>query len=297
MDIRSLRYISEIAKTKNLTKAANNLYISQPALSKALKKAEQELECELFYRDGNFLLPTDSGEILLARAQTIIEQFSVINESLRDLKKMRKGHVSLGLPPIVSLLYFPPLIYGFRQEYPGIQLNYYEYGAMILADKIMSDEINVAVGMRPIFNEGLNEIPIIKKEIGIALLKTHPFAQKKALRMHDLEGVPIITFTSDFMAHHHLMCKYSEAGVKPVFDLLSTDCDLMVEYTRLSNGVCVLPRPALEYYLKPEMITMSFEPKFYWEMSLVFKKNAYVSHATQALISYFQSYFSKHESD
>jgi len=293
MDIRVLRYIAEIAKTKNLTKAASNLYVSQPALSKALKKAEMELECLLFYRDGSAMIPTDSGEVLLERADTIIKEFSVMNESLLDLKKLRKGHVSLGLPPIVSLLYFPPLIYNFRKKYPDIQLNYFEYGAMMLADKIMSDEIDLAVGMRPIFNDGLNEIPIVSKEIGIAVRKTHPFAQKKAVSMNDLKGVPIITFTSDFMVHHHLMGRYADAGIKPVFDLLSTDCNLMVEFARLSGGVCILPRPALEYYINEEMTTVSFEPRFNWELSLVFKKNAYMSHATKALISCCQSYFSE----
>ena len=73
MDLREMHYLLEIANTGHMTQAANNLFISQPALSKSLRKVENELGTELFYRDGNRLLPTDTGRIVIEKSSEILQ--------------------------------------------------------------------------------------------------------------------------------------------------------------------------------------------------------------------------------
>ena len=88
MDIREMRYFIELARTKNMTKAAQNLYISQPALHKALRKVEAELDTTLFCRQGNEFLPTDTGTILLEKAQSVLGLVAQMEDSIAATKNL-----------------------------------------------------------------------------------------------------------------------------------------------------------------------------------------------------------------
>ena len=92
MDIREMRYFTELAKTKNMTKAAQNLYISQPALHKALRKVEAELNTTLFYRQGNEFLPTDTGIILLENSKSILNLVAQMEDSIAENTAVWTGH-------------------------------------------------------------------------------------------------------------------------------------------------------------------------------------------------------------
>lgn len=295
MDVRMLRYVLEIYRTKNLTKAAANLYISQPALSKAIKKLEGELGMALFYREGSSLLPTDAAEIILERADGILDDFAVIDASLQDLKSLKRGRVSLGLPSIVALMYFPPILTAFREKYPGIDIKTFEYGGRELEERISAGLVDVAVSMRPIRAEGLNEIPIILDKMVAAMNRNHPLAGKTAITMQDLKDRPINTFTEEFSAHRQLMEWYLEAGVTPVTDILSPTCNFLVEMTKRNGEVCVLPGPTIRYFNHEGLVLIPFEPNFPWELCIVFRKNAYMSGATKLLISHIQGAFSASE--
>lgn len=110
MDIREIRYIIEIANTRNMTKAAANLFITQPALSKMLKKVELELGMPLFYREGNVMSPTEAGTLLVEHGTGISQIFDEMDSQLRDLKSMKRGRVILGVPPVIAAFDFPEII-------------------------------------------------------------------------------------------------------------------------------------------------------------------------------------------
>lgn len=120
MDIREIRYIIEIANTRNMTKAAANLFITQPALSKMLKKVELELGMPLFYREGNVMSPTEAGTLLVEHGTGISQIFDEMDCQLRDLKSMKRGRVILGIPPVIAAFDFPEIIMRFRKHFPNV---------------------------------------------------------------------------------------------------------------------------------------------------------------------------------
>lgn len=162
MDIREMRYFTELAKTKNMTKAAQNLYISQPALHKALRKVEAELNTTLFYRQGNEFLPTDTGIILLENSKSILNLVAQMEDSIAETKNLKRGKVHLGFPTVVGNLYMPDLLIKFQQIHPNIALHTTESGGAALAHMVTEGELDMAIIMRPVYSDALNEIPIIK---------------------------------------------------------------------------------------------------------------------------------------
>ena len=118
MDLREMHYLLEIANTGHMTQAANNLFISQPALSKSLRKVENELGTELFYRDGNRLLPTDTGRIVIEKSSEILQLAANMNDAVDSTKNLKRGKVTLGCPSIVASLYLSELLIEFQRIYP-----------------------------------------------------------------------------------------------------------------------------------------------------------------------------------
>ena len=101
MDIRELRYILEIATQRNMTRAASRLYISQPALSKVLKKVEGELARPLFSRDGTIMTPTDAGELLIRWGEQILKDFDALQSELSALVERKRYHLcGVALPSL-----------------------------------------------------------------------------------------------------------------------------------------------------------------------------------------------------
>ena len=110
MDIRELRYIIGIACARNMTKAAENLFVTQPALSKMLKKVEEQIGIPLFFRDGNSMIPTDAGLCVVERGRKIVNEFDALEKTLSDMKNMSSERVMLGIPPVIAALDFRKLL-------------------------------------------------------------------------------------------------------------------------------------------------------------------------------------------
>ncbi len=293
MDIRELKYVVEIGKTRNLTKAAGNLFITQPALSKTLKKLEKELGSQLFYREGNTIMPTDEGQILLEKSEVVFGAFDDMCQAVRDVQHLDAGRVRLGFPSVVGLLYLPQVLANFKNKFPGIELQIFVFGGAELIKNVVVNEIDVGFGMRPILCDTVNETPVIEDEVVIGMDASHPLAQKKYIRMEDLANVSYISLDSGYCLYAQLNERFRQANVVPTPHILGRECGLMMEFTRISNLVCIFPKPVLEYYAWPTMVYRSFIPKFTWELCIIYRKNVYISNAIKALMRYIQAHFLK----
>ena len=292
MDIREMQYILEIDKTGHLTQAAHNLFISQPALSKALRKIETELDTPLFYRDGNTLRPTDTGEVVIEKASAILALAEEMSDAVAATKNLSQGKVSLGVPSVVMDMYFSELLIQFQHTYPGIDLHITEEGGTALTSLVASGELDVAIIMRPVYSDMLNEIPIIKNQIVACVNSSHPWAVRNYINIRDFKDIPFITFNSTFNVHTQLMKRFKEEKIYPNILLTSTSCQFLYQYAYQSGNILVLPRPMIEMYCRNDDIRMiPFKPSFSWELCLIFRKNIFLSTASKALISFIQEYF------
>lgn len=292
MDLREIRYIIEIANTGHITTAANNLFISQPALSKTLHKAEGELKTKLFYKDNNRLCPTDACEVLLIRGRKIIELYDEMVELIDDLQNLKKGRIRFGVPSILATLFLPECIIRFNEQYPGISLHMTEAGGAALTQLTDSGKVDISMVMRPIYNNNLNEVPIFRDEVVACVNSSHPWASKKYVTIEDLLDIPIVTFNSTFNVYTELMKRYKSEGIQPKIKWLGSDCDFLYKFAHMSGSVLILPKPMIKEYCGEDNVSLiPFQPKFEWEISCIFCKNKPLSQASKALLLWIQEYF------
>ena len=291
MDLREMRYIIELSKTKHMTHAANNLFISQPALYKSIRKVETELDTVLFYKRGNELLPTDTGKIVIENAQKILKMASQMEDSITAAKDLKQGEVRFGFTSVVGTMYLPELLVKFQEKYPGIDLHLIEEGGARLKDMTENGELDIAIVLRPVHSEHLNEIPIIRDQFAVCIPEGHPWADRDEVTMEDFKNVPFITFNEHFSVYNLIMERFRAANTHPQMAFAGADGQFIYKYALASGHVAIMPKSMIELYCNNDPIKIAtFSPSFPWELCLIFPKNIFLSSASKAMITFMQEF-------
>ena len=137
MKIVQLEYFCAVSQYHSITQAAQKLYVTQPAVSNAIRELEKEFSVSLFTRSKNHLTLTKEGELFYQKAAALLRQIQQTSSELYDLGK-QTSPVRVGIPPILSTIFFPDMLTEFRKEYPEIPVELFEYGSRVCLKNIVS---------------------------------------------------------------------------------------------------------------------------------------------------------------
>lgn len=180
MNILHLKYFVVISKYENVSKAAKELLIAQPALSKILRSLEEEVGEPLFDRVGKKICLNSSGEIYLRHAKKILQEY---DEMLSELGVEKKENYTVRLSAKVATLLLPDIIFEFKNQYPEIAVNFTRNTTMDI-DMEHFDLVIVDSARPP---ERKNAYVLLEEECLIALHKGHPLAAKEKIELNELE--------------------------------------------------------------------------------------------------------------
>ena len=141
MDIKEAKYVLAIAQYKSINKAAKALYISQPSLSKYLQNLEYRMGVKLFERMQNKYIPTYTGKRYITYAKKMIQIDNEWLNELNDIKNLKKGHLNLAVPVVLSSCLLPKTIALFHQKFPDIDINIYEMSHSV--EKSLEDQTDI----------------------------------------------------------------------------------------------------------------------------------------------------------
>lgn len=291
MDIRQLKYFVEVAREKSYTKAANKLFVSQPALSKMIKNLENELGAQLFNRQGKNVVLTDCGENLYEKAQKTISYFDGIQESLKDIKELKKGQITVGIPPVIGSLYFAPIISSFKRNYPGINFIMFEEGARTVYTKVIEGVIDVGIVISPVNSRELVSIPVMEDECVVVVNKMNPLSNKQHISFIDLKNEPFNSLNEHFLLYEQIISKCHEAGFEPDITFKSSQWDFIIEMVSLNQGIAILPRPIVARSDFPDIRILSLRPSFRWEITIIIKKEKYITYLMKEFINHVKKSF------
>lgn len=294
MDIREMKYIDMIAHTRSLTKAAQKLHISQPALYKSLRKVEAEFNTTFFYRKGHESLPTDTGLIVLDYIRRTLESLEEMQERVQEIQTLQGGSVTFGFPAVVGTLYLPQALINFQNAYPNVSLKTVEAGANELSALVENGTLDMAILVRPVAHHSLSEIPLLQDQVVAGVTRKHPWFGRSSISIEDFASVSFNTFSPDFSVHTQLMGLFKENSITPHISFSGSNSEFLCQISMLSNGILVLPRPIIESICKDQMALIPFTPAFPWELSLAFRKNSYLSTSAEALVKHLQEHFLHH---
>ena len=145
MNYHELKYILCIAKYQNLTKAAQELYISQPTLTKHLQKLEREMGTKLFSRSGNSYTPTFAGRKYMEYTRKILQIQQDWEKELKDLTENNEGELNVAFPLMRSTCMVPQIMTSFFQKYPKVKVNILEEAYSIQEKLLLNDQLDFGI--------------------------------------------------------------------------------------------------------------------------------------------------------
>lgn len=191
MELHRLRYFVKVAETLHFTRAADELFVTQPALSQQIKILEDELNTPLFDRSGRKVKLTDAGFIFLEYAKGALFEVEKGERAMADLQEAVIGNVRIG----VMYSYFNPLlavIGNFCRLHPGVKTNILLGNNEDLHEKLSLSELDIALTFDDNNSEELEQKGAFKTRLVLAVEKNHPLAKLKQFSIFDLENMLLV---------------------------------------------------------------------------------------------------------
>ena len=178
MEYRDFEYVLTIYQEKSLSKAAEKLYITQPALSIFLTRLETQLQTQLFERTKRGLVPTYAGQKYIEFARQSIALARSFDQELCEIQAERKGILRLGTSPHIGSIVLPEVLFSFQNRYPNIHLAITEGTSLTLEKLIDNNELDMALMHLPLLCEHAGYTRVSDDRYVIAMAKDNPLTRK-----------------------------------------------------------------------------------------------------------------------
>ena len=187
MTLTELRYVVAVARERHFGRAAEACFVSQPTLSVAIKKLEDELGTQIFERRTNDVTMTPAGERIVGQAQRTLDEAGRIKEIARQGKDPLSGPLRLGVIYTIGPYLLPALVRQLLKDAPQMPLLLTENFTVKLVDLLKNGEIDVAIMALPLPEAGLVLQPVYDEPFVIAVPRMHPWSKRKAIPSEDLK--------------------------------------------------------------------------------------------------------------
>jgi len=289
VDVHALRTFVEVARQQGFTRASETLHVTQPAISKVVKALEEELGTPLFHRERRRVKLTDAGRIVLERAQGVLDSLRVIEEEVVELAALRRGRLRMGMPPIVGVTFFPPLLAEFHQAHPGILLELREEGSHHIEALVMDRELDVGAVVLPTDEKAFGTLPFVRDELRAVLHPSHPLARRPALALRELADTPFVLYRPEFALHGHILQACRRAGFKPTVVSESSHWDFIVAMVAANIGVALLPSTICRRLAPRQVRSVPMTaPVIPWNVALIWRRDRHLPPATRAWLELAQ---------
>lgn len=287
MELRVLNYFLAIAREENFTKAAQQLHITQPTLSRQIAQLEEELGVDLFVRSNHNIILTEDGMILKRRAQEIL---SLADKTKRDFlhkDENLEGVISIGSGEFLSTRCLTDCIAQFRRKHPLVRYEFYSGNAGNIRDQIERGLLDIGLMSEPIDIRKYEFISMpIKEEWGAFVREDSPLIDKAFIVPQDLVDIPLILPLGDF----------AESHIGKWFGEYISQIDVIAKGNLLYNeammaqsniGAVIGIRLNCNY---DRLRFISLNPSLKIDTALAWKKEQIFSAATTAFIDFSKQY-------
>lgn len=242
MEIDQLRYFLGAAERGNFTRAAEDLQISQPALSRSIQKLEEELGQPVFERKTRSIVLTEAGTLLQSRAQQIL---SIIEDTKSEITDDgESGRIRVGAIPTIAPYFLPEILKQFSQAFPSASLIVQENTTDQLLKSCTQGEIDLAILALPVPVKYLEVEELFEEELLLVLPLDHPLVEKPKINLADIAALPFVLLDEAHCLSDNIVSFCRQRSVQPVSVGRTSQLTMVQELVSLSHGISMIPKMA-----------------------------------------------------
>jgi DNA-binding transcriptional LysR family regulator len=248
VNLNQLRYFVSVAECGNFTRAANQHYISQTAITQQIHALEENVGAKLFDRNSRPVALTPAGRVFLKEAREILGKMDAALQRTREATTGLEGELRLGFTKGYEHSDLPRHLRSFHHEYPNVLISCYRCDTDMLASGLMSGEYDViftwdSTNLRQ--EEALDVRVMEHVPLRVALYANHPLARRKELTRKDLKQENILFMspsgTGDSFGDAYYIKLYQQAGYQPNIILRSNDMESILMMVAAEEGISIVP--------------------------------------------------------
>ena len=289
MDTKQLQYILKVAECQNITRAAEQLFVSQPALSHFISKAEEELGAKIFNRGTTPLTLTQAGEKYVKTARMILGLQESLKQEIENLKDCRSGEITQGLSDMRATVLLPFVLPEFRRLYPNVAIRTVESSSKEVENNVRNGVVEI--GIIPLYDYGqdLSASVLYDEElllVSASEVPSHHGATRNWVSLGDMTGKDFILLHRPNRIRRAVDAMFIEHGVKPksIFE----SCNNMTVYMMAASGLglAIVPDSVVRI-MNPMPIPRVYsigKGGFHWNIGAIWREDMVLSGAHTQLI-------------
>lgn len=286
MDLRKLDIFRQVAAQGSFSRAAEQLHMAQPAVSIAVRKLEEELGLMLFDRSGHRISLTAEGRTLLQQAIAILEQVASLQATGSALRGLLQGELAIACPSMLATYYLPELLGRFLVLHPQLRTAVTQAGTDRIRQWLLDDEIELGVisAATPDTDTGFSTVPLVDEEIVLCMARDHPWADRSAVAVAELQHSPMVVYESGYFIRNRLDELCAAHGITPDLRLQSNFLPLLIRMVKQGLGTTI--GLAMMAQQEPGIVAVPFVEQPRIQLLLAQRRQRSISLANRAFLDW-----------
>ena len=286
INLNQLRAFYQVAKCRNVSIAAKNLFVSQPAVTAQVKLFEDNCGLKLFKKKGRNLHLTDEGRALYKYARKIFEYEKKIESTVEQMKELKQGILRLGSARTYARYFMPFLLTGFREAYPNIKIHLDQGSSLDMIHSLRQLKNEVVIIAKAEENPDIFFIPFSREEVVLLLSPDHRLARKKSIDFERLAEESIILKDEGSGTRKLVDQVFIQNKCTPNVLMETGDAEIIKLLVQHGEGISFLVREAVAVELQAgKLATVPIkDQKIFLDVSIAYLKNQPLSPPAKAFL-------------
>jgi LysR family transcriptional regulator, cyn operon transcriptional activator len=287
MNLELYRAFYNIAKFGSISKASEQLFITQPAVSRALQQLESSLKCQLFFRTPKGVILTPEGNILFGHIEQAFTQISIGESSIKDIQNLFIGDIKIGISDTLCKHYLLPYLKLFNNLHPAIKIHVICLTSKGIIEHIKLGKIDFGIINMPYFDEQLKFKSIIEVQDCFVVGEKYRRLSNQLQPLSELIKYPLLLLEKSSNSRDFIDQYFSRYSLSVVPDFELGNIDLLINFAKNDFGIaCVIKNFILDELQKGNLYEISVIEKIpKREVRAVWLKNIPLSTASKELIN------------
>lgn len=292
MEFSQLEALITIAQEHSFSRAAEQMARTQPAISIAIKKLEEEIGVALLDRSRKTVALTDAGEVLFEYAQKIVNLRAEAVNAIKELQQLHHGKVTIGANESTSLYLLPRIILAYRQQYPRVKLEVFRTFSEQLPRLVKEHRLDFALQAYDPQDSQLATFPILEDELVLIMHPQHRLAKKRKVTVHELGNESFLAHNVKSPARDKVVQFFRDHQVPLNISIELATIETIKRFVAMGMGLAIVPRLCVEEEIRTEqLVTVPIQGLHIRRtLRVVYVRDRVLSQAAAAFLKLIKAY-------
>jgi DNA-binding transcriptional LysR family regulator len=264
LNLRQIEAFKAVIEHGSVSRAAQSLFVSQPAVSKLLTYLEEETGLDLFERMRGKLLPTRHGVRLYEEIERVFTGLQQIEQAVDLIRRDEQRQLTVGVMPALSGSFIRRVTMRFLEQHPDVRITIETRSSRFVADWLVTRRIDVGLMGSRMDSSFVDRELLIQSPLVCALHPSHALANKRVIRPRDLDGVPFVGFSSGSQTHDLATAAFDAAGSRLNVVISTSTAPGVCEFVAEGLGVSLI-HPIFAYGMQKRLQLRRFDPELLFD--------------------------------